>query len=54
MINLQKLKGNSHTEKKSKDTPSVTQCLQIVHLAQQKTNLILTKVKIVWKGFAKT
>ena len=32
----------------------VTHCLQIVHLTQQKTNLIVTKVKIVWKGFAKS
>ena len=31
----------------------VIQYLQIVHLIQQKTNLIFTKVKIVWKGFVK-
>ena len=29
------------------------QCLQVVCLTQQKTNLIDTKVKIVWKGFVK-
>ena len=32
----------------------VTQCLQIVHLMKQKTNLILTEGKTVWKAFAKT
>ena len=28
-------------------------CLQIVHLMQQKANLIITEGKTVWKGFAK-
>ena len=28
----------------------VTPCLQIVHLMKQKTNLVVTKVKTVWKG----
>ena len=32
----------------------VTHCLQIVHLMKQKTNLIVTKVKTVWKSFVKT
>ena len=32
----------------------VTHCLQIVHLMQQKTNLIVTMVKTVWTSFAKT
>ena len=32
----------------------VTHCLQVVRLTQQKTNLIVTKVKTVWKGFVKT
>ena len=32
----------------------VTHSLQIVHLMKQKTNLILTKVKTVWKSFVKT
>ena len=31
----------------------VTHCLQIFHLMQQKTNLIVTKVKTVWKAFVK-
>ena len=30
------------------------QCLHIVHLIQQKTNLIFIGVKIVWKSFVKT
>ena len=29
----------------------VTRCLPIVHLMKQKTNLIVTKAKTVWKGF---
>ena len=37
----------SYTEKKLSTRPLVTYCLQIVHLTQQKTNLIVTKVKIV-------
>ena len=32
----------------------VTCFLQIFHLMKQKTNLIVTKVKTVWKGFVKT
>ena len=32
----------------------VTHCLQIVHLIQQKPNLIFTEVKILWKGFVRT
>ena len=32
----------------------VIQYLQVVRLTQQKTNLIVTKVKIVWKVFVKT
>ena len=31
----------------------VTHCLQIVYLMQQKTNLIVTETKTVWKGFAR-
>ena len=31
----------------------VTHCLQIVHLMQQKTNLIVTKANIVWKGLVR-
>ena len=44
----------SYTEKKLSIRPLVTLCLQIVHLTPQKTNLIVTKVKTVWKGFGKT
>ena len=32
----------------------VTHCLQIAHLIRQKINLVVTKVKIVWKSFVKT
>ena len=41
----------SYTEKKNKHSLLVTNCLQTVYLTQQKTNLIVTKVNIVWKGF---
>ena len=44
----------SYTEKKLSICLLDTQYLQVVRLTQQKTNLILTKVKIVWKVFAKT
>ena len=44
----------SYTEKKLSIRLLVTHCLQVVRLTQQKTNLIVTKVKIVWKVFAKT
>ena len=30
-----------------------TQCLQIVRLTQQKTNLIVTEIKTVWKAFVR-
>ena len=32
----------------------VTHCLQIVHLMKQKTNLIVTEGKTVWKSFVNT
>ena len=32
----------------------VTHCSQVVRLTQQKTNLIVTEAKIVWKSFVKT
>ena len=32
----------------------LTHCLQIVCFIRQKTNLIVTKVQIIWKGFVKT
>ena len=41
----------SDTEKKLSIRLLVIQYLQVVDLTQQKTNLIVTKVKIVWKGF---
>ena len=31
----------------------VTHCLQIVRLTQQKTNLIVTEIKTVWKAFVR-
>ena len=43
----------SYTEKETMHTPSVTHCLQIVHLTQPKTNLIVKEVKTVWKGFVR-
>ena len=33
--------------------PLIIQYLQVICLTQQKTNLIITKMKIVWKCFAK-
>ena len=44
----------SYTEKKLSIRLLVIQYLQVVRLTQQKTNLIVTKVKTVWKGFVKT
>ena len=44
----------SYTKKKLIIRLLVIQYLQVVRLTQQKTNLIVTKVKIVWKVFAKT
>ena len=32
----------------------VIQCLQVVHLMQQKISLIVREVKILWKDFVKT
>ena len=32
----------------------VTHCLHVVHLIKQKTNLIVTEAKTVWKDFVKT
>ena len=31
----------------------VNHCLQIVHLIQQKANLIVKEAKTVWKGFVR-
>ena len=44
----------SYTEKKLSIRLLVTHCLQIVHLMRQKTKLIATKAKTVWKGFVRT
>ena len=44
----------SYTEKKLSIRLLVIQYLQVVRLTQQKTNLVVTKVKIVWKVFVKT
>ena len=45
----------SYTEKKTLSIHLlVIQYLQVICLTQQKTNLIVIKVKIVWKGFVKT
>ena len=44
----------SYTVKKLSIRFLVIQYLQVVHLTHQKTNLIVTKVKIVWKVFVKT
>ena len=43
----------SYTEKKLSKRSLVIQYLQAVPLTQQKANLIVTKLKIVWKGYAK-
>ena len=45
----------SYTEKKKKLNIGlqVVQYLQDVRLTQQKTNLIITKMKIIWKCFVK-
>ena len=45
----------SYSEKKKLSRHlQVTNCLQIAHFMQQKTNLIVRKAKTVWKGFART
>ena len=44
----------SYTEKKLSIHLLVTHCLQIVHLMQQKINLIVTEGKTAWKGFVRT
>ena len=43
----------SYAEKKKSIHLLVIQYVQVVRLIQQETNLIVTKVKIVWKGLAK-
>ena len=42
-----------YTQKKIKHTPSGYSLL-IAHLTKQKKNLIVTKAKTVWEGFART
>ena len=54
MLSCQNNPEKSSTEKKLSIHLLVTHCLQIVHLTQEKTNLIVTKVKIVWKSFVKS
>ena len=44
----------SYTEKKISKYLLVTHCLEIVHLMQQKINLIVAQAKTVWKGFVRT
>ena len=53
MYSCQNNPEKSYTEKKLNIRLLVIQYLQVVCLTQQKTNLIVTKVKIVWKGFVK-
>ena len=43
----------SYTEKKLSICLLATHCLQVVRLTQQKTNLIVTEIKTVWKGFVR-
>ena len=43
----------SYTEKKLSVRLLVAHCLQVVRLTQQKTNLIITEIKTVWKGFVR-
>ena len=51
MYSCQNNPEKSYTEKKTKHTPSGY--LQIFHLIQQKTNLIVTEGNTVCKGFVK-
>ena len=44
---------NPYTKKKLSIRPLVTHCVHIVHLIKQKTHLIITEGKTVWKGFVK-
>ena len=43
--------GKFYKEKRLSICLLVIQYLQVVHLTPQKTNLIVTKVKNVWKDF---
>ena len=43
----------SYTEKKIKHKPSGYSLFTIAHLMQQKTNLIVTEGKTLWKSFVK-
>ena len=53
MHSCQNNHGKYFTEKKLCICLLVTHCLQIAHLMQQKTKLIVTEAKTVWKGFCK-
>ena len=50
---MSKYPEKSYTEKKLSIRLLVIQCLQIVHLTQQKPNLTVTEENIVWKIFVK-
>ena len=54
MHSCQNNHGKYFTEKKLCICLLVTHCLQIAHLMQQKTKLIVTEAKTVWKGFVRT
>ena len=57
---LEKMHSSQNNFEKSLQTKKlsipllVIQYFQVVRLTQQKTNLIVTEVKIVWKVFTKT
>ena len=50
---LGKMHSCQNNPEKSYAEEKVTHCLQIVHLMQHKTNLIVTEAKTVWKGFVR-
>ena len=54
IISCQNNPEKSHAQKKANIHFLVTHDLQIVHLIKQKTNLIVTESKTVWKDFVKT
>ena len=45
MLSFQNNLKKPYTDKKLSKRLQVTHCLQIVHLMQQKTNLVVTKAK---------
>ena len=50
---LEKMHSCQNDPEKSYISLLVTHCLQIVHLMQQKTKLIVTEAKTVWKSFVR-